>query len=43
MNKSVKAGLGIVAVTGLGVSVGGQQVQAAETVNTSTEIGVHGT
>ncbi|MET2015483.1 SEC10/PgrA surface exclusion domain-containing protein [Enterococcus faecalis] len=41
MEKKVKVGLGIVAVTGLGVSVGGQQVQAAETVNTentSTEV-----
>ncbi|HAP3771979.1 TPA: SEC10/PgrA surface exclusion domain-containing protein [Enterococcus faecalis] len=41
MEKKVKVGLGIVAVTGLGVSVGGQQVKAAETVNTentSTEV-----
>ncbi|MEB7428268.1 SEC10/PgrA surface exclusion domain-containing protein, partial [Enterococcus faecalis] len=41
MERKVKVGLGIVAVTGLGVSVGGQQVQAAETVNTensSTEV-----
>lgn len=38
MNKSVKAGLGLVAVAGVGVSVEGQQVQVAEIENASTEV-----